>query len=130
MALYEVRQTDPVVWFVLWLTLLCRQQALHGLIETIATLWPEGERERYVAAARRFRLPYWDWAATPPAGESVLPRSIGGNPFVDINGPNGQQRIANPLFSYSFKPLDSTAFGSGPVSTHTSHVLACLTGHG
>ncbi|KAG7292970.1 hypothetical protein NEMBOFW57_003015 [Staphylotrichum longicolle] len=90
------------------------EQVLHGLIETIASFWPEGERERYVAAARRFRLPYWDWAATPPAGESVLPRSIGGSPFIDINGPSGQQRIANPLFSYSFKPLDSTAFGSGP----------------
>lgn len=82
----------------------------------IAALWPTAERQRYQAAARRFRIPYWDWAATPPSGQSVLPRSIGGSVYVDINGPNGLQRIANPLFSYTFKPLNTTAFGYRPVS--------------
>lgn len=33
-----------------------------------------------------------------------------------IDGPNGSQRIANPLFSYSFKPLNSTELPSSPVS--------------
>jgi tyrosinase len=93
----------------------------------IATFWPDGERERYESAARRFRLPYWDWALEPPAGESVLPKSIGGSPFVDVDGPSGVQRIANPLFSYNFKPLDRTAFGSGPVSTHFSMGWISLT---
>jgi hypothetical protein len=82
----------------------------------IATFWPDDQRQRYESAARRFRLPYWDWAVTPPSGESVLPQSIGGSPWIDVNGPNGFQRIANPLFSYNFKPLDRTAFSSGPVS--------------
>ncbi|KAK4034166.1 DNA-directed RNA polymerase I subunit RPA2 [Parachaetomium inaequale] len=95
------------------------EQALRDLILMIATFWPESERQRYESAARRFRLPYWDWALEPPSGESVLPKSIGGNPFVDVNGPNGVQRIANPLFSYNFKPLDRTAFGSGPWNTWT-----------
>ena len=128
MALYEVGQsrllclTDPVAWFVTWLT-TSPQQVLHGLIQTITTFWPDDQRPRYEAAARRFRHPYWDWAAAPPAGESVLPNSIGGSPFVDIEGPSGRQRIANPLFSYSFKPLDATAFGFGPVSTYASHML-------
>ncbi len=94
------------------------------MIQTITTFWPDSERPRYEAAARRFRHPYWDWAATPPAGESVLPKSIGGAAYVDINGPNGLQRIANPLFSYSFKPLDSAAFGFGPVSILASHLLS------
>ncbi|EAQ93199.1 hypothetical protein CHGG_01434 [Chaetomium globosum CBS 148.51] len=90
-----------------------------ALYEMIATFWPEDERQRYESAARRFRLPYWDWAATPPSGESVLPKSIGGSPFIEVNGPNGVQRIANPLFSYNFKPLDRTAFSSGPWNVWT-----------
>jgi len=92
------------------------QQALHEVIQLIAMLWPASERPRYERAARRFRLPYWDWAVSPPPGESVLPRSIGGSPFVDVDGPKGLQRIANPLFSYQFKLLDRTAFNSNPVS--------------
>ncbi|SPQ18279.1 b447e784-f57a-40e5-89a7-874d54feefc1 [Thermothielavioides terrestris] len=84
------------------------------LIQTIAGFWPAPERQRYQDAARRFRIPYWDWAATPPSGESVLPRSIGGSPYVDVEGPNGLQRIANPLFSYTFKPLNTTAFNYRP----------------
>ena len=83
----------------------------------IAGLWPEAERDRYVAAAARFRIPYWDWAAPPPSGQSVLPLSVGGSPYVDVNGPSGLQRISNPLFSYSFKPLNATAFAQRPVST-------------
>ncbi|KAH6853853.1 hypothetical protein B0I37DRAFT_440944 [Chaetomium sp. MPI-CAGE-AT-0009] len=95
------------------------EQALHELIQMIATFWPDDERQRYESAARRFRLPYWDWAATPPSGESVLPMSIGGHPYIDVNGPNGFQRIANPLFSYNFKPLDRTVFTSGPWNVWT-----------
>lgn len=95
----------------------------------IATFWPEPERQRYEAAARRFRHPYWDWAAPPPSGESVLPRSIGGSQFIDVNGPSGVQRIANPLFNYNFRPLDTTAFGS-PVSSHNPYdFVFSLTGN-
>ncbi|KAK3300469.1 uncharacterized protein B0H64DRAFT_428534 [Chaetomium fimeti] len=95
------------------------EQALYELIQTIATFWPDDKRQRYESAARRFRLPYWDWAATPPSGESVLPTSIGGNSFIDVDGPNGFQRIANPLFSYSFNPLDKTVFRSDPWNVWT-----------
>ncbi|EGO53798.1 hypothetical protein NEUTE1DRAFT_93419 [Neurospora tetrasperma FGSC 2508] len=88
---------------------------LYNLIQNIAKWWPEGEpRNRYQAAALRFRIPYWDWASSPPSGQSVLPLSVGGSPYVDVNGPNGVQRIANPLFSYSFKPLNATAFLQDP----------------
>lgn len=33
---------------------------------------------------------------------------------MDVNGPNGVQRIANPLFSYTFRPLNLTAFRQSP----------------
>ncbi|KAK4141580.1 uncharacterized protein C8A04DRAFT_13942 [Dichotomopilus funicola] len=90
------------------------EQVLQDLTLMIATFWPEDQRPRYEAAARRFRHPYWDWALAPLSGESVLPKSIGGSPYIDIDGPSGVQRISNPLFSYSFKPLDKAAFSSGP----------------
>ncbi|OIW34914.1 Di-copper centre-containing protein [Coniochaeta ligniaria NRRL 30616] len=87
------------------------ENILYSAMQDVASLWPNAEdRTRYQAAASNFRIPYWDWAANPPAGESILPQSIGGSAFVDVNGPNGEQRIANPLFSYEFKPLDGPDF--------------------
>ena len=72
-------------------------------------------RDRYQEAAATFRLPYWDWAVRPPANESCLPLSIGGGPNVTADGPDGPQVIANPLYSFAFKPLNATAFPQFPV---------------
>ncbi|GAB1310494.1 tyrosinase [Madurella fahalii] len=90
------------------------EQVLQNLMLMIASFWPQGKRERFEEAARRFRVPYWDWAAVPPTGESVLPWSVAASPFVYITGPNGRQRISNPLFSYTFWPLSSTTFNEPP----------------
>ncbi|KAK3372444.1 hypothetical protein B0H63DRAFT_551021 [Podospora didyma] len=95
--------------------LVLYEQVLYNIIQVIATWWPEGDlRGRYQEAALRFRIPYWDWAANPSSGQSVLPLSVGGVPWVDVDGPSGVQRIENPLFSYSFRPLNSTAFLQAP----------------
>ncbi len=56
-----------------------------------------------------------DWASHPPAGQSVLPSSVGGSPSVNVSGPNGVQEIANPLYTYEFKPLNSSVFIEAPV---------------
>ena len=69
-----------------------------------------------MVAAANFRIPYWDWAATPSDGLNVLPDSVGGSPSVFVDGPDGAQEIANPLFSYRFSPLKSTDFPDYPVS--------------
>ncbi|KAK4170278.1 hypothetical protein QBC43DRAFT_348716 [Cladorrhinum sp. PSN259] len=90
------------------------EQVLYSLVKMIAGWWPENEKQSYLEAARRFRIPYWDWATAPASGGSVLPISVGGSPFVDVNGPNGVQRIANPLFRYTFRPLNVTAFRQSP----------------
>ncbi|KAK3996859.1 putative tyrosinase [Cladorrhinum sp. PSN332] len=90
------------------------EQVLYSLAQMIAGWWPENERRQYQEAARRFRIPYWDWASPAPSGGSVLPTSVGGSPFIDVNGPNGVQRIANPLYSYTFRPLNLTAFKQSP----------------
>jgi tyrosinase len=93
------------------------QQVLYGFIKQIASYYEPGPiRDGYVAAAVRFRIPYWDWAAVPSSGNSVLPACVGGSPGVEVDGPNGTQRIANPLFSYEFNPLDSTLLPDFPVS--------------
>lgn len=75
----------------------------------------DAERERYQAAAQKFRIPYMDWAVQPPVGESILPLSVGGSAFVNVSGPNGMQQIANPLYTYLFKPLNATMFIEAPV---------------
>lgn len=91
------------------------EQVLYGMIQQIAQLWPAGAiRDKYVTAAANFRIPYWDWAAVPPDGQSVLPDSVGGSPAVNVSGPNGQQVIANPLYAYQFKPLDPNALPDQP----------------
>lgn len=95
------------------------QQILYGHIQFIATLYEsEAERARYAAAARRFRIPYWDWAITPAAGEGVYPRSVQ-SPSVDINGPFGVQTIANPLYSYLFHPFNAAKLSMPQVRMET-----------
>lgn len=103
------------VWHRTYLALF--EQVLQGMIQQIAQLWPAGSaRDQYVAAAANFRIPYWDWAMAHPAGESVLPDSVGGSATMIVDGPNGQQTIANPLYTYQFKPLDLVALPDPPVS--------------
>jgi tyrosinase len=103
------------------------EQVLYGMIQQIAQLWPAGAiKDEYVAAAANFRIPYWDWAAVPPTGQSVLPDSVGGSPTVNVNGPNGQQVIVNPLYAYQFKPLDPNALPDQPVRSQISNLSAAV----
>lgn len=107
------------IWEIILHLLNLYQQILYGHIQFIATLYQtENEIVRYTAAARRFRIPYWDWAFTPQAGEGVYPRSVQ-SPSVDINGPSGIQTIANPLYSYLFRPFDAAKLSIPQVSIKT-----------
>lgn len=107
------------IWEITGHLLNLYQQILYGHIQFIATLYEtEDERVRYTAAARRFRIPYWDWANTPEAGDGVYPRSVQ-SPSVDINGPFGIQTIANPLYSYLFHPFDAAKLSMPQVSIKT-----------
>lgn len=83
------------------------EQILYDNIQFIASLYPKGpQRERYEAAAKTFRIPYWDWAMAPQEG-GVYPRSVQ-LPSVVVDGPAGTQTIANPLFSYDFHPFNAS----------------------
>ncbi|KAJ8123927.1 hypothetical protein ONZ43_g235 [Nemania bipapillata] len=94
--------------------LVLYEQTLYNIIQYIASLWPPDDLDRVQKAAKRFRIPYWDWAIVPPAGESVLPLSIGGSSTVNVSGPNGIQSISNPLFSFAFKPFNGSIFPDAP----------------
>ena len=80
-------------------------------------MWPAGSvQDQYVAAGKNFRIPYWDWAAVPSDNSSVLPHIVQDSPSISVDGPAGTQMIANPLFTYQFKPVDPKAFIYSPVS--------------
>ncbi|KAK8126358.1 uncharacterized protein PG998_002117 [Apiospora kogelbergensis] len=91
------------------------EQVMYNIVQYIASLYPAGpQRIRFQQAALTFRMPYWDWAATPPYNQSVLPLSVGGDSDITADGPSGVQQIANPLFTFTFKPLDRSVFPEFP----------------
>jgi hypothetical protein len=92
------------------------KQILHDRATFIAALFRDpDERVRYQAAAVTLRVPYVDWAARPPDGEGLLPGAITDSPTIDVYGPNQVQTIANPLFTYRFKPFNAAIFIMRPV---------------
>ncbi|KAI6247240.1 Tyrosinase [Erysiphe necator] len=96
------------------------EQILSEMIKDIAQKYPEGGiRDRYVAAAANFRIPYWDWAANRFDGESVLPKIFSESSGISVDGPVGRQIIANPLFSYQFLPLDPEQLPNSPFNQFT-----------
>ncbi|KAI0009769.1 Di-copper centre-containing protein [Xylariaceae sp. FL0662B] len=90
------------------------EQVLYNIVQFIASLYPPDQQDRIQKSAQNFRMPYWDWAAAPPDGESVLPESFGGSPSINVSGPNGVQNISNPLFSYTFRPFNKSTFPDFP----------------
>jgi tyrosinase len=49
-------------------------------------------------------MPFWDWASSPD-----IP-TIANTPSVTIMTPTGQKTVNNPLYQYTFPPLDPTYF--------------------
>ncbi|KAI0383782.1 Di-copper centre-containing protein [Hypomontagnella monticulosa] len=93
------------------------EQVLYNIVQHIASLYPPKLHDRVQKAATAFRVPYWDWAAVPPDGVSVLPLTVGSSPTINVTGPNGVQSISNPLFSYVFKPFNASTFPDFPYNT-------------
>jgi len=65
--------------------------------------------EQFQKAAREFAMPYWEWAAYPPEGGPIFLDDFG-HEMIDVYGPNGVQRISNPLYSYHFSTADMQRF--------------------
>lgn len=93
------------------------EQTLHEHMVDVVNEFPAGaQRQRYASAISSWRLPYWDWAMQPPAGEGVLPASVQ-SPTISVTLPNGTHTIHNPLYSYQFHPVSKADFYYDPVST-------------
>ncbi|KAL7934581.1 hypothetical protein V8C35DRAFT_326972 [Trichoderma chlorosporum] len=85
------------------------EQELYKLADAISRMFTNvTERSLYMQAASVFRIPYWDWASPAPNGQSHFP-DVFWNSTMTQYGPNGVQIIRNPLYSYSFHPLDADA---------------------
>lgn len=80
------------------------QQILNSAIQQIASQYSGDAKTKYQQAASTFRLPYWDWAITPP--DASFPSSISSSGSVDVVAPGDDgspvtKSILNPLYSYS-----------------------------
>ncbi|KAH7035016.1 uncharacterized protein B0I36DRAFT_381822 [Microdochium trichocladiopsis] len=95
------------------------EQTLYNLVQSIAELWPEDELEHWRETARRFRIPYWDWGRVTETDKNVFPDDIAGQRGITAYGPNGDQAIANPLYSYIFQPFNASIFPASPWNTWT-----------
>ncbi|GAB7324456.1 hypothetical protein MBLNU13_g08380t2 [Cladosporium sp. NU13] len=86
------------------------EQTLYSHIVAAVNEFPAGAtRNRYAQAALSWRHPYWDWAAQPPDGTSVMPSSMT-TPTVNVIMPNGTTEIPNPLYAYRFHPVSMGDF--------------------
>lgn len=87
------------------------EQLLHTHALAIVDSIPDATtKARYRTAASKLRLPFWDWAEKPPAGEHVLPSSVA-DEQIPITLPNGTvASIENPLFMYRFDPINPADF--------------------
>ena len=124
-------------WFPVILTNTARhrpylalfEQSLSKHVNEIAREYKSpDDKERYIDAADRFRLPYvlqfpnrfdyissvpvlcsyWDWATEP-----TLPDIVAIQETVSVHLPNGSHtNIKNPLYGYFFNPVYSD-FGDG-----------------
>jgi tyrosinase len=75
------------------------EERIWSYAQSIASSYPDDQRQSYVDAATTLRFPYWDWATN-----SAMPESLTYQDIV-INTPTGQQSMTNPLYSYKFHPL-------------------------
>lgn len=93
------------------------EQVLYQHVIDAVNTFPAGAlRSRYARAALGFRMPYWDWAATPPVGESVWPEILQ-TERIRVEYPNGTRTINNPLFAYRFHPVKPADFFFNPFAT-------------
>lgn len=87
-----------------------RQAELYKLVQQVAQDFPEDPlRNKYVEAARDFRMPYWDWALPDTTGLGLFPQEALGSYKHDLVRPPRQSdqpeipKEDNPLAYYEFR---------------------------
>lgn len=111
--------THEIVLFPTWHRpyLALYEQILYGIVQQVANEMTQ-DKSTYVAAAKTFRIPYWDWAA-PAQGGQVYPSFFKGiwtgtQSYLDLSLPNGTTRIVNPLYAFKFHPLSASDLPNNP----------------
>ena len=79
------------------------EQILWNNAQVIAGKYTGTQKATYQAAAQKFRMPYWDWAAN-----ATIPDVVN-TPRISINTPTGRQTVDNPLYTYKFHPQPSAS---------------------
>ncbi|KAL1581857.1 hypothetical protein WHR41_09494 [Cladosporium halotolerans] len=85
------------------------EQALLLNAMSVAKQFTGDERGRYVRAAERLRLPFWDWAKLPLETADSFPR-VFTDEEVLVSTPSGRANITNPLKSYVFRSNEDHSF--------------------
>jgi len=80
------------------------EQQLNSLAMTIAQKYTGPDKQLWIVAAKKLRLPYWDWAQARVAGDSSFP-VIMGSSQISVQTPTGWKSIPNPLFKYTFNDV-------------------------
>ncbi|CCC07895.1 unnamed protein product [Sordaria macrospora k-hell] len=102
--------THSSILFITWHRpyLALYEQALYASVQAVAQKFPVegGLRTRYVAAAKEFRAPYFDWASQPPRGTAAFPEALSAKTIrvVDVDGKT--KSINNPLNRFNFHPVN------------------------
>ncbi|GAB7347588.1 hypothetical protein MBLNU459_g4469t1 [Dothideomycetes sp. NU459] len=95
------------------------EQTLYSHMQTVVNTFPAGAtRDKYASAAANFRLPYWDWAATPCSTCKPYPLLVS-QYYISVTTPSGQQNILNPLYRYDFHPISASDMVYNPFATWT-----------
>lgn len=85
------------------------EQALVGNAIAVAEQYSGDDYDRYMSAAQRLRIPFWDWAELPADGENPFPQLFT-DESVYVYSPNGPMNITNPLNGYTFKDNEDHEF--------------------
>ncbi|KAI5798574.1 common central domain of tyrosinase-domain-containing protein [Pyronema domesticum] len=94
--------THKSVIFVNWHRpyLLLVEQTLVEHAVRLAKEFTGSDGDKYREAAKKVRLPYWDWSADNLRGR--IPEVVS-SPQISVIRPSGPQTIRNPLYSYVFQ---------------------------
>jgi tyrosinase len=102
LALFEVCFLLQTFRFITVIVLMKPQQSLRANVFAAVNEFPDGaQKQRYLDAAVKVRLPYWDWAKAPDPGLDIMPTSVV-KPVVELIGPRGKITVENPLLQYRF----------------------------
>ncbi|KAA8897513.1 hypothetical protein FN846DRAFT_783234 [Sphaerosporella brunnea] len=87
-------------WHRPYVALFEQRVVFHAVSE--AGKFADPDRSRYVAAAQRVRLPYWDWSVDNSRIPSIVMQTTISVVSPDSSGRAQRTTIRNPLYSYRF----------------------------